>query len=40
VESSQRWSGDGVKQGGEERPVGWGESRFVDLALQDGELVA
>jgi hypothetical protein len=29
-----------VQKGGEERPVEWGEARFVDLALQDGELVA
>jgi len=29
-----------VEQGGEEGPVGWCEPRLVDLALQDGELVA
>ncbi len=29
-----------MKQGGEKRPVGRGEPGFVDLALQDGELVA
>jgi hypothetical protein len=29
-----------VQEGGEKRPVGLGEARSVDLALQDGELVA
>jgi hypothetical protein len=29
-----------VQEGGEERPVGRGEAGSVDLALQDGELVA
>jgi hypothetical protein len=28
-----------VQEGGEECPVGRGEARLVDLALQDGELV-
>jgi hypothetical protein len=40
VELAQRWSGDGVEQGGEKRPVGRGEPRFVDPVLQDSELVA
>ncbi len=40
MELSQRWSGDGVEQGCEERSVGRGEPGLVDLALQDGELVA
>ena len=40
MELPQRWPGDLVEQGGKEHPVGWGELRFVDLALQDGELVA
>src|SRR6185437_126484 len=41
-----RWScrrvgrGELVEQGSEERPVGRGESWFIDSALQDGELVA
>jgi hypothetical protein len=39
-EPSQRWSGELVERGGEERPVGRGEPGLVDLALQDGELVA
>jgi hypothetical protein len=40
VQASQRWSGDYGEQGGEQRPVRRGEPGFVDLALQDGELVA
>jgi hypothetical protein len=40
VEPSQRWSGELVEQGGEERPVRPGQPGFVDLALQDGELMA
>jgi hypothetical protein len=39
-EPSQRWSGDDVEQSGEKRSVRWSEPGFVDLALQDGELVA
>jgi hypothetical protein len=39
-EPSQCWSGEFVEQGGEERPVGRCEPGFVDLAPQDGELVA
>jgi hypothetical protein len=39
-EPSQWWSGELVEQGGEERPVGRCEPGSVDLALQDGELVA
>jgi hypothetical protein len=40
VELPQPVAGQPVQQGGEECPVGRGESGFVDLALQDGELVA
>ena len=29
-----------VEEGGEEGPIGPGEAGLVDLALQDGELVA
>jgi hypothetical protein len=29
-----------VQEGCEERPIGRGEAGLVDLALQDGELVA
>jgi hypothetical protein len=39
-EPSQRWSGELEEQGSEKRPVGQGEPRLVDPALQDGELVA
>jgi hypothetical protein len=39
-EPSQRLSGDHVEQSGEKRSVRWSEPGFVDLALQDGELVA
>jgi hypothetical protein len=40
VELPQPVAGQPVQQGGEERPVGRGEPGFVDLTLQDGELVA
>jgi hypothetical protein len=40
VELSQVEPGESMQQRGEERPVSSGEAGFVDLALQDGELVA
>jgi hypothetical protein len=40
VQLPQRQPGQWVQEGGEECPVGRGEARFVDLALEDGELVA
>ena len=39
MELAQCWSGDAVKEGGEERAVKWCETWLVDLALQDGQLV-
>jgi len=40
VQLPQRRQGQSVQECGEECPVGAGEAGFVDLALQDGELVA
>jgi len=40
VQLLHRGPGESVQEGGEECPVGWGESGFVDLALHDSELVA
>ena len=40
VQLPQRGSGESVQEDGEEWPVGWGESGFIDQALHDGELVA
>ncbi|WP_165824567.1 hypothetical protein [Micromonospora globispora] len=40
VELAQPGAGQLVQEGGEVRPVGRGEAGLVDLALQDGELVA
>jgi hypothetical protein len=40
VELSQLEPGESVEQSGEERPVGRGEAGFVNLTLQDDELVA
>jgi hypothetical protein len=40
VQLPQRRPGQSVQERGEERAVGWREAGFVDLALEDGELVA
>jgi hypothetical protein len=39
VQLPQPCPGESVEQGGEVRPVGRGETGFLSLALQDGELV-
>ena len=40
VELSQPEPGESMEQGGEERPIRRGEAGFVDLTLQDAELMA
>jgi hypothetical protein len=40
VQLPQGRPGQSVQERGEERAVGWREAGFVDLALEDGELVA
>jgi hypothetical protein len=40
VELSELEPGESMEQGGEERPVRRGEVGFVDLTLQDAELMA
>jgi hypothetical protein len=40
VKLPQCWPGDAVQECGEEGAIGWGETWFADLTLQDCELVA